>query len=192
MSGMNPTVVGALIAGGAALVGFAAAAWNTRNTLRANRQVARDQRLWDKKTELYEAVYALIANVTGASTAEELQKSRIDLREHQTAMHLYAATDVAVRYAEFRAAVRTAALAAPRFQAQRIERLKSVDGPAEALSRALRADLQGTPELAVGGAIRRLARSFWSRPILHLRRASWERRDRRYQASEASSLSADD
>jgi hypothetical protein len=33
----------------AAVLGFVASAWNTRLTLRASRQVARDQRLWDKK-----------------------------------------------------------------------------------------------------------------------------------------------
>jgi hypothetical protein len=56
VSGLPPTVVGALIAGGAAVVGFGASALNTRASLRANRQIARDVRLWDKRSALYEEV----------------------------------------------------------------------------------------------------------------------------------------
>jgi hypothetical protein len=45
---LDPTITGALIAGGAAIIGFAASGWSTRATLRAGRDVARDQRLWQR------------------------------------------------------------------------------------------------------------------------------------------------
>ena len=60
MTGSSPTVVGALIAGGAAMVGFGASAVTTGLTLRANRRLARDQLLWARNTELYEELAALI------------------------------------------------------------------------------------------------------------------------------------
>jgi hypothetical protein len=65
MSGLPPIVIGALIAGGFAIVGGGMAAMNTRATLRANRDVERDRRLWEKKSALYEELYA---------AADELQK----------------------------------------------------------------------------------------------------------------------
>jgi hypothetical protein len=47
-SRMDPTIDGALIGGGFALVGFAASMWATALTLRANRTMASDQRLWER------------------------------------------------------------------------------------------------------------------------------------------------
>lgn len=61
MSGLNPTVTGALIAGGFAVIAGALAAMNTRATMRAtmraNRDEDRSQRYWEKKTALYEELY---------------------------------------------------------------------------------------------------------------------------------------
>jgi hypothetical protein len=57
-AGMDPTVTGALIAGGAALIGFGASALTNRATLRANRRMATDQRLWEKRAAIYEALAA--------------------------------------------------------------------------------------------------------------------------------------
>jgi hypothetical protein len=50
---MDPTIAGALIAGSAAVVGFGASAWNTSRTIRASRRAAREQLVWDKRSELY-------------------------------------------------------------------------------------------------------------------------------------------
>jgi hypothetical protein len=53
-SGMNPTIAGALTGGGFAVVGFAASTWAATVTMHANRREALDQRLWEKRTILYE------------------------------------------------------------------------------------------------------------------------------------------
>src|SRR5215469_8003815 len=76
MSGLPGTVVGALIAGGFAIIGGGLTALNTRATLRANRQASQDQRYWEKKTELYEEAYRttrlrdLIARMEEEPTAD--------------------------------------------------------------------------------------------------------------------------
>jgi hypothetical protein len=57
---MDPTVTGALIAGGAALIGFGGSALTSQATLRVNRKMQRDQLLWDKQTALYEAIDAVL------------------------------------------------------------------------------------------------------------------------------------
>ena len=55
-SGLAPTVKGALIAGGAAVIGFVASARNTRATARASRLAVQEQRLWEKRSGLYEEI----------------------------------------------------------------------------------------------------------------------------------------
>jgi hypothetical protein len=65
MTGLDPTVTGVLVAGGAAIIGFGASALNTGATLRANRQAGRDERLWAKKTALYGELYAAASLVDG-------------------------------------------------------------------------------------------------------------------------------
>ena len=64
---MNPTVTGALIAGGAALVGFAASAWQNSRTISASNKVAREQRLWDRKAAVYEEIFARIGRLRTSS-----------------------------------------------------------------------------------------------------------------------------
>src|SRR5215472_10408937 len=90
---MDPTITGALIAGGAALVGFGASAWQTRITVRANRRDVRDQLLWAKRTELYES---LLEATEAPDLAEHLSirdwspRLRTTLEPRQDAVYLYA------------------------------------------------------------------------------------------------------
>jgi hypothetical protein len=72
---MDPTIAGALIGGGAALIGFGASAWQNSANLRTTQRFARDQRLWEKRTALYEA---LLDIVTGSDTSSE---RRMDLED---------------------------------------------------------------------------------------------------------------
>lgn len=56
MAGLSATAVGLVAGTSAAVIGFAASTLTTRATLRSNRQIARDERLWSLKTELYEGL----------------------------------------------------------------------------------------------------------------------------------------
>jgi hypothetical protein len=80
MAGLDPTVQGALIGGGAAVIGFAASAWNTRVTVRANRNAAHDQRVWEKRAPLYEQLLALSPDLgthnAGAAALEVMANLR--------------------------------------------------------------------------------------------------------------------
>src|SRR5258706_16245482 len=78
MSGSTSGATTALIAGGFAVVGFIAAGWQNGRTIRANQQSAREQRLWDKKTALYEAI-------STAMKAAEL--TRYEIRSKLTPMY---------------------------------------------------------------------------------------------------------
>jgi hypothetical protein len=91
MSGISSTVTGALIAGGAALIGFGASAWNTRATVRANRQIARDERLWDKKTALYEALGEPTGDI---ETIDDVRAARATVNSLTEAAWLYASGKV--------------------------------------------------------------------------------------------------
>lgn len=51
---MDPVIAGTLIGGRFASIGTAASIWATRRTLLANREMARDDRLWEKRSALYE------------------------------------------------------------------------------------------------------------------------------------------
>jgi hypothetical protein len=59
---VNPVVEASVIAGTAtgtvAIVGYLVNAWTTSRTLRANREIAHDQRLWDKRAAIYEEIAA--------------------------------------------------------------------------------------------------------------------------------------
>jgi hypothetical protein len=58
MSGLKPTVTGALITSGFAVVGCGASAVTTAATLRTSRTAAQDQRLWEKRASFYEELVA--------------------------------------------------------------------------------------------------------------------------------------
>src|SRR5215510_11029093 len=51
---MDPVIAGTLIGGGFATLGTAASIWATSRTLRANRQMAANDRLWEKRSALSE------------------------------------------------------------------------------------------------------------------------------------------
>lgn len=53
---LSPTIGGALIGSGAALIAVIVTTLGTFATLRANRTAARDERLWERRTELYETL----------------------------------------------------------------------------------------------------------------------------------------
>ena len=98
-------MTGALIAGGAALIGFTASGWQTNRTIRANRQIARDQRLWDKKTALYEAIDAAVEFPVDEDgfplpemDPEAVRSVRDALDAVKPAVRLYAGRAVSGRY----------------------------------------------------------------------------------------------
>lgn len=55
-SGMDAAIAGALIGGGAAVIGFGASAWQSVVSQRAQRTAAVEQRLWEKRSGVYERV----------------------------------------------------------------------------------------------------------------------------------------
>jgi hypothetical protein len=139
MSGISSTVTGALIAGGAALIGFGASAWNTRATVRANRQIARDERLWDKKTALYEALGEPTGDI---ETIDDVRAARATVNSLTEAAWLYASGKVRhqmIRFViECGAALEIGELSKPNLWG--INRVR-VD-----LREAMRRDLYGPPE----------------------------------------------
>jgi len=76
MSGLDSTVTGALVAGGFAVVGFSASALTTTSTLRANRNAARDQRLWEKREPLYEQLVGAAMSVQDSANAGRASSAR--------------------------------------------------------------------------------------------------------------------
>jgi hypothetical protein len=104
---MDPTIAGALLGVGAAIVGFGASAWQTRATLRANRQAAQDQRLWEKRSTLYERMLASLPqprDVEGPWTASFLRLADV-LSEFEAQATAYASGWVLSRYSEARASL---------------------------------------------------------------------------------------
>lgn len=94
VSGLPPTVVGALIAGGAAVIGFGASAWNTRVTLRAGRQATRDQRFWEKKTALYEDLSRVLDFDLASFTEDKVASLTAELAAMKSRVWLYASVDI--------------------------------------------------------------------------------------------------
>ena len=94
---MNPTVTGALIAGGAALVGFAASGWQNSRTIRASNRSAREQRLWDRKAAVYEEIFARIRELEDVESAADLDGVIESLRGLRAGLLLYAPDPVADR-----------------------------------------------------------------------------------------------
>jgi hypothetical protein len=104
---LDPTITGALIAGGAAIIGFAASGWSTRATVRAGRDVARDQRLWLKKSALYEALNRVVRDLdVSKASASELEKVYAALLDLRDRADMYAGADVQLRYGILRRQIR--------------------------------------------------------------------------------------
>jgi hypothetical protein len=141
-SGMNPTVTGALIAGGAALVGFAASVWQNSRTIRASNRSAREQRLWDRKAALYEEIIGRIRELEDVESAADLEEVIESLRGLRAGMLLYAPDLVADRFSKFMYDVRAQTMPLETLE----ERLRNVEtGTASLLMDALRADVQQRP-----------------------------------------------
>lgn len=144
---MNPTVTGALIAGAAALIGFGASVLTNSSTLRANRRLARDQMLWQKKTELYEALEsALDYTVWDRELSGEPRAAARALSERISGLtygvRLYANPQVSERFSELANSLLILYEGRP-------ERLQAVMVPGihksrSRLAAAMRSDLQGT------------------------------------------------
>lgn len=174
---MNPTVTGALIAGGAALVGFAASGWQNSRTIRASDKVAREQRLWDRKAAVYEEIFARIRALEDVESAADLDEVIESLRGLRAGLLLYAPDPVADRFSKFIYEVR-----APIQPLETIdERLRDVEaGTAGLLMDALRADVQQRPRTktaanALSYRLRLLKRRFVETPLHRRRTARLER-----------------
>ena len=91
MSGLPAVVWGSIIAGGAALIGYGASALTTRATVRASRQAAQDQRLWEKRSVLYEAVMRIVSDFQPhTATRKQFLNVNKELYGQRPAMMLYA------------------------------------------------------------------------------------------------------
>lgn len=71
---LNPTIGGALIGSGAALIAVILTTLGTAATLRANRIAARDERLWERRTELYETLMDIGVSHRPSAEKKELLK----------------------------------------------------------------------------------------------------------------------
>jgi hypothetical protein len=71
MAGLSATLTAVVVGSGAAVVGFAASALTTRATLRVNRQIARDERLWKAKVEVYEALVSWTERIAPSDTSKQ-------------------------------------------------------------------------------------------------------------------------
>jgi sirohydrochlorin ferrochelatase len=84
-------ILAALIPVGAALLGFATAAWTTAMSSRASREAAQDQRLWEKRSALYVDILAEVASreylkleQRGHGTPDGLRQIREAIETHPT------------------------------------------------------------------------------------------------------------
>ena len=139
---MDPTVTGALIAGGAALVGFAASGWQNSMTIRASNRTSREQRLWDRKAALYEEIFARLREIEDVESEADLDGVIESLRGLRARMLLYAPDPVADRFSKFMADIRAKIMPLETLD----DRLLDVEaGTASLLMDALRADVQQRP-----------------------------------------------
>jgi hypothetical protein len=90
---MDSTVQAALIGVGGALLGFAASALTATMTMRASRDAAHEQRLWEKRSGVYEGILTTLTTEPG--NLEET-KSRLERFSPQVAA--YASGWVVRRY----------------------------------------------------------------------------------------------
>jgi hypothetical protein len=94
MSGSTSGVTTALIAGGfavgGAVIGFCGSAWNMRASLRASREAAHDQRLWDRRSAIYEEVLRTLDSFVPSPAADGPLRLTQCLTPLAPAMELYA------------------------------------------------------------------------------------------------------
>ena len=90
---MDSTIQAALIGVGGALVGFGASTLTAAMTMRANRDAAQEQRLWEKRSGVYEG---MLTTLTTEPDNLEAAKSRLERFDPQVAA--YASGGVVRRY----------------------------------------------------------------------------------------------
>src|SRR5258708_18258398 len=138
-SGMDPTIAGALIGGSAGLIGLGASAWSTAVTLRGNRETARDQRLWEKQSALYELLLQPVIVVD----SDHLDAIFDGLAQHRDKVMAYASDVVLLQYTQTIQALADSGLAKGlNDEAHRI--VVALDETAK-LSREIRRGLHETP-----------------------------------------------
>src|SRR5262249_27784862 len=136
-SAMDPAIAGALIGGGFALVGVGASIWATNRTLRANRELAREERLWEKRSALYEQLLTVIPATAARDQLTEIFSGLLRLGP---AVRAYASDAVAEQWRL------TAFTLAPTGepQARDIDPFVVARDNLGALVQLVREDLQGT------------------------------------------------
>jgi hypothetical protein len=161
MRGLDPTVTGALIAGGAALIGFGASALSNQATLRVNRKMQRDQLLWDKKTALYEAIDAALISGDLHVPAPLPSEIRAKLNESLTATdqlrpayRLYASPDVRREVTNYRNVIRDLLSADERYDPSVMISYRLIRGVHE----AMRDDVQGNESQELSSRLAKRAR----------------------------------
>ncbi len=127
---MDPAIAGALIGGSFAIVGVAASIWATSRTLRANREEARAERLWDKRAALYETMIKTLSEMRKAETDDAIDVASRALDDYETRALAYASDDVLNKYDRVRFLAGGHLGKEPR------------DASLDALKRALRFELQ--------------------------------------------------
>ena len=168
MSGSVSGVVTALIAGGFAVVGFGASSWQNSRTIRANRIMAQEQRIWDRKAALYESIYAQVAALDaleGPASADGLRQIWNALGLLRPAVMLYGTDRVSAACASLSRGLRMAVSALEEREAdpEAFDRkslalpdfMRHVREPSDVLRDAMREDIQ--PE---GSSYK----SHWDRP----------------------------
>jgi hypothetical protein len=108
---IDPTIAGALIAGGAALVGFAASAWTNARNVRAHQEAAREQRKWEtdqrlreKRSALYETVLVPLMKMNpdspGGRSLTDLHEIAHELEALMAQTCAYASDEVMTEFME--------------------------------------------------------------------------------------------
>jgi hypothetical protein len=123
---MNPTVTGALIAGCAALIGFAASGWQNARSIGASRRTARDQRLWEKKTSLYEEIGPVLERVVDYDL-DPITGFRM-LAKMEPLLGIYASKQVRDRFGAARTALSEVRKPKPLIRSSRLKPGGNFDG----------------------------------------------------------------
>jgi hypothetical protein len=91
---MDPTIAAALIGVGGVVVGVGAASWSSHVTLRVSRETARNDRLWEKTSALYEQ----LLGPTTVVDSEHLDAVFDSLKRLRTPVWAYASDAVLHQY----------------------------------------------------------------------------------------------
>jgi hypothetical protein len=172
-SGMDPTIAGALIGGGAAVLGFGASAWQNAVSLRASQRAAVEQRLWEKRSAIYEQLLevAQTADIPVDGVPEALVSS---LRKFEASILGYASDQV------HRAFGRTLILlqGVPPEHDEVAINLRGIC--VSALTSTIRAELQRVPDPGVLGRMHRRWTLKWGIWGTHRRSARLRRAVKRH------------